>query len=235
MAQKMTSEKWRYLHRNTDTEFVVNEALAEIRDPRLTGEVNWFRGLTDVNNTLDKLMHEATQQVNEIIREAVVVETELQHCCKHLELADAMEEISNRFRRSHPLPIPPCTHSPECTPLPPHMCGPNEMPMLAGDNHHHCQNTPKCYRCHSPSHLVSVCPKSRKHQSTAKPPAKRARTNSVEEGEWVEPPSAFQQAAQNESMMLMECIGLLERMEWTPEVCAKCVTSRSICTCLCFD
>ena len=37
-----------------------------------------------------------------------------------------------------------------------------------------------------------------------------------------ESPSAFQQAAQNESMTLMERIGLLERTEWTPEVCAKC-------------
>ena len=108
------------------------------------------------------------------------------------------------------------------SPLPPHTHGPNEMPMLARSDRHHCQRTPKCYRCHSPSHLVSVCPKGRKRHPTAKPPAKRARTNSVEEGEWVEAPSAFQQATQNESMMLMEHIGLLERTEWTPEVCAKC-------------
>ena len=64
VAQKMTMEKWKYLRRDTDTEFVVNDALAEIRDPRLTGEVNRFRGLTDVKDTLDKLMHEATQRVN---------------------------------------------------------------------------------------------------------------------------------------------------------------------------
>ena len=96
------------------------------------------------------------------------------------------------------------------------------MPMLAGDDCHHCQRTPKCYRCHSPSHLVSVSPKGRKHHSTTKPPAKRARTNNAEEGEWVEAPLAFQQATQNKQMTLMECIGLLERTEWTPEVCAKC-------------
>ena len=106
-VQKMTTEKWKYLRRDTDTEFVVNEALAEIGDPRLTGEVNQYRGLADVKDTLDKLMREATQRVNEIMREAVVVETELNHCCKQLELADAVQEISDRFRRSHPLPIPP--------------------------------------------------------------------------------------------------------------------------------
>ena len=61
VAQKMTSEKWKYLCRGTDTEFVVNDALAEIGDPRLKGEVNHFRGLTDVKDTLDTRMREATQ------------------------------------------------------------------------------------------------------------------------------------------------------------------------------
>ena len=67
MAQKTTSEKWRYLRGDTDTEFVVNDTLAEIGDPRLTGKVNQFRGLTDVKDTLDKLMWEATQRVNKIM------------------------------------------------------------------------------------------------------------------------------------------------------------------------
>ena len=140
-AQKMTTEKWKYLRRDTNTEFVVNEALAEIGDPRLTGEVNQYRGLADVKDTLDKLMREATQQVNEIMQEAVVVETELNHCCKRLELADAVQEISDRFRRSHPLPIPPRPLTPERTPLPPRTRGPNEMPMLARTDSHHCQRT----------------------------------------------------------------------------------------------
>ena len=129
-------------------------------------------------------MCEATQWVNEIMWEAVVVETKLNHCCKCLELADTVQEISDRFQHSHPLPVRPHTGLPECTPLPPHTHGSNEMPMLTGDDHHHHQRTPKCYRCHSPSHLVSACPKSHK-QHTTKPPRKRARTNSVEEGEYV--------------------------------------------------
>ena len=66
-VQKMTTEKWKYLQQDTNTKFVVNDALAEIGDPRLTGKVNHFRGLTDVKDTLNKLMCEATQQVNEIM------------------------------------------------------------------------------------------------------------------------------------------------------------------------
>ena len=48
VAQKMTTEKWKYLRRDTNTKFVINEALVEIRDPRLTGEVNRYRGLAEV-------------------------------------------------------------------------------------------------------------------------------------------------------------------------------------------
>jgi hypothetical protein len=72
--QKMTTEKWRYLRRDTDTEFTVNEALAEIGDPKLTGEVNRFRGLADIKDTMDKLLRDTTQCVNEIMREAVVID-----------------------------------------------------------------------------------------------------------------------------------------------------------------
>ena len=97
MQSTTMTEKWKYLCQDTNTKFVVNKALAKIGNPRLTGEVNHFRGLANVKDTLNKLMHKATQWVNEIMQEAVVVETELQHCCKCLELADAVQEISDRF------------------------------------------------------------------------------------------------------------------------------------------
>ena len=58
-AQKMTMEKWRYLHHDTNTEFIINNALAEISNPRLTREVNHFQGLADIKDTLNKLMCKA--------------------------------------------------------------------------------------------------------------------------------------------------------------------------------
>jgi hypothetical protein len=105
--QKMTTEKWRYLCHNTDTEFTINEALAEIGDPKLTGEVNRFRGLADIKDTMDKLLCDAMQCVNEIMREAVVVDSELQKCTKRLEMADAFQQINDRFHQSYPLPVCP--------------------------------------------------------------------------------------------------------------------------------
>jgi hypothetical protein len=121
--QKMTTEEWRYLRHDTDVEFTVNEALVEIGNPKLTGEVNRFRGLADIKDTMDKLLHNAMQHVNEIMWEAVVIDVELKHCTTHLELADAFQEINDRFHRSYPLPIRPRL-SPERTPLPPRTRGP---------------------------------------------------------------------------------------------------------------
>jgi hypothetical protein len=227
--QKMTTEKWRYLCRDTDTEFTVNEALAEIGDPKLTGEVNRFRGLADIKDTMDKLLRDAMQRVNEIMREAVVVDSEFQHCTKRLEMADAFQEINDRFHQSYPLPIHPRS-SPECTPLTPCMCGPVEMPVLADSDRHNRTRSPHCYKCRSPSHFVSVCPKSRKNccctfcgndeHRVSKCPVKRA--SQVEKENIPEEPSAYAQATETEEMSLLDCISLLERIEWTPEVCVCC-------------
>jgi hypothetical protein len=228
--QKMTTEKWRYLRRDTDTEFTVNEALAEIGDPKLTGEVNRFRGLADIKDTMDKLLRDTTQRVNEIMREAVVIDVEFKHCTTRLELADAFQEINDRFHRSYPLPVRP-RQSPERTPLTPRTRGPVEMPVLADDDRHNSTRGPRCYKCRSPSHLVSVCPKSRRNRRctfcgdsehrASRCPIKRA--NQAVKSETVpEAPSAFAQATRTEEMSLLDRIGLLERTEWTPEVCVCC-------------
>jgi hypothetical protein len=161
--QKMTTEKWRYLHCDTDTEFAVNKAMAEISDPKLTGEVNRFRGLADIKDTMDKLLRDTMQHVNEIMREAVVIDVEFKHCTTRLELADAFQEINDWFHHSYPLPVRPHP-SPERTPLPPRMRGPVEMPVLADSDCHNHTRGPRCYKCHSPNHLVSVCPKSHKNR-----------------------------------------------------------------------
>jgi hypothetical protein len=124
--------------------------------------VDVTRGLADIKDTMDKLLRDATQHINEIMREAVVIDVEFQHCTKRLELADAFQEINDRFHRSYPLPIHPRS-SPEHTPLPPHTCRPVEMPVLADSDHHNHTRGPHCYKCRSPNHLVSVCPKSRKN------------------------------------------------------------------------
>ena len=44
----MTPAKWRHLRRGSDREFTINMALAQINDPKYHGEVNRYRGLSDL-------------------------------------------------------------------------------------------------------------------------------------------------------------------------------------------
>jgi hypothetical protein len=170
------------------------------------------------------------QRVNEIMREAVVIDVEFKHCTMRLELTDAFQEINDRFHRSYPLPVRP-HQSPERTPLPPRTRGPVEMPVLADNDRHSHTRGPRCYKCHSPSHLVSACPKSRKNcrctfcgdskHRASRCPVKRA-DRAVNNDTVPEAPLAFAQATRTEEMLLLDCIGLLERTKWTPEVCVCC-------------
>ncbi|KAH9168795.1 hypothetical protein EDB89DRAFT_1909022 [Lactarius sanguifluus] len=65
----MTEAKWRKLLRGADEEFAINEALTEIGDPRLTGEVNQLRGQSTVKDTLEGLLRDAHHRVTEITLE----------------------------------------------------------------------------------------------------------------------------------------------------------------------
>ena len=55
----MTAIKWRHLRNGNEREFAINMALAQINDPKYHGEVNRFRGLSDLQDTLERLMKDA--------------------------------------------------------------------------------------------------------------------------------------------------------------------------------
>jgi hypothetical protein len=103
--------------------------------------------------------------------------------------------------------------------------------MLADSDHHNRSRGPRCYKCRSPNHLVSVCPKSHKNRRctlcsnsdhrVSRCPTKRA-SRVVDEEVVPKAPSAFAQATETKEMSLLDRIGLLERTEWTPEVCVHC-------------
>jgi hypothetical protein len=60
----MTTSKWQELNRGVLHEFIVNEAVAEMGDPRIIGEVNRYQGKQELKDTLDKLLRDARQRVN---------------------------------------------------------------------------------------------------------------------------------------------------------------------------
>ena len=55
----MTPLKWKHLRNGNEREFDINMALAKMNDPKFNGEINRYRGLSDLHDTLEKLMRDA--------------------------------------------------------------------------------------------------------------------------------------------------------------------------------
>ena len=100
--------KWRHLRNGSDREFAINMALAQINDPKYHGKVNHYRGLSDLQETLERLMKEAQGHVMEVMKELVSVEAQLNLCKKRLEISDAYEELDHQYCHINPVPI--CPH-----------------------------------------------------------------------------------------------------------------------------
>ncbi|KAH9164174.1 hypothetical protein EDB89DRAFT_1912297 [Lactarius sanguifluus] len=157
----MTEAKWRKMLRGADEEFAINEALMEIGDPRLTGEVNRLRGQSAVKETLEGLLRDAHHRVTDITRQLVDVEREVTGSHIRLEMADAYEEINNRFLRTF---NHPSHRSPELTPLPiTNRRGPVEFPIRHDEE---CPRRIRCFGCKTYGHHVQDCVKRKKNPGT---------------------------------------------------------------------
>ena len=130
------------MRRGSDREFAINMALAQINDPKYHGEVNRYRGLSDLQETLERLMKDAQGRVMEVMKELITVEGQLKLCEKRLEISDAYKELHRQYRLINPVPLRP-RHSPvqsplveaprvtrAVAPLPLRARGPVEMPIL---------------------------------------------------------------------------------------------------------
>ena len=231
----MTPVKWRHLRNRSDREFSINMALAQVNDPKYHGEINRYRGLSDLQDTLERLMREAQGRVMEVMKELVTVEAQLNLCKKRLEISDVYEELDHQYRLVNPVPIRP-HHAPiqsplveaprvvrAVVPLPSRARGPVEMPILHdADPHHH---VTRCYRCKRVGHVISQCHQKKKNRKcancggthkTAKCPIK-VRTTSPKAVAL-----AFSEVVQHEEMSLLEHISLLDHIKYSPSHCAKC-------------
>ena len=161
----MTPTKWRHLRNGSDREFAINMALGQVNDPKYHGEINHYRGLSDLQDTLEKLMREAQGRVMEVMKELVNVEAQLNLCKKRLEISDVYEELDCQYRLVNPVPIRP-RHAPiqsplvetprvvrTVVPLPSRARGPVEMPILHNADPH--RHVTRCYRCKKVGHVVS--------------------------------------------------------------------------------
>ena len=216
-------------------EFAINMVLAQINDPKYHGEINRYRGLSDLQDTLERLMRDAQRRVMEVMKELVTIEGQLNLCKKRLKISDAYEELDRQYRLVNMIPIHPC-HAPvqsplveaprvvrAIVPLPSRARGAVEMPILHDSDPH--RHVTRCYRCKMVGHIVSWCPKKKRNwkcticggtHKPAKCPTK-ACTASPEAVTQV-----YGEVVQCKEMSLLECIPLLDRIEYSPLHCAKC-------------
>ena len=154
----MNPIKWRHLRQGNERDFAINMALAQINDPKYHGEINRYRGLSDLQDTLERLMKDAQGRVMEVMKELVTVEGQLNLCKKRLEISDIYEELDRQYRLANPIPTCP-RHSPiqsplttaprvvrDIAPLPPRAMGAAERPILHDDDLSR-QWVIGCFRC----------------------------------------------------------------------------------------
>ena len=227
----MIPTMWKSLRCGHEKEFTINMALSQINDPRYNGEVNCYRGLSDLQDTLEVMMKDAQGWVMEVMKELVTIQRQLDLCKKRLECSNAYDELDCQFHLANQVLTHPCPHhSPVQSPLikPPRVIraivplpsptrGPAEMSILQ-DIDPDCRHITRCYRCKAVGHIVSQCPKKRRNRKCtmcggthrpAKCPAK-ARTASPEAVT-----SVFGKVVECKEMSLLECITLLDCIEYS--------------------
>ena len=239
-ANNMTTEQWNRLRRNSEQQFMVDEALEQLGDPRLRGEINYFRGKADVLDTLNTMYRGAMSEANKLMREVLTVEGEVRRSQQRIQRANAYEEIWNKclaiFPPSYVNPASP----PEPRPLPPRPRGPVEMPILMGEEPR-TESKKRCRNCRSTGHPT--------HKCHAKRPYKCGKCGKYGHGrrtckiqlaplaEGVPEPSPIEeqvarrthplptlmrQAQDLPKMTLLERMELMDRPEWTPKACPLC-------------
>ena len=123
--------------------------LTQNNNPKYHGEVNHYRGLSNLQDTLERLMKDAQGQVMEVMKKLMTVQGMLDLCKKRLEISNAYEELDRYFCLTNPAPICPC-NSPIRSPLvetprviraiaPLPLCtrGAVEMPILHNNDPNH--------------------------------------------------------------------------------------------------
>ena len=148
-------------------------ALTQINNPKYHGEVNHYRGLSNLQSTLERLMKDVQGWVMEVMKELMTVKGQLSLCKKRLEISNAYKELDSHFPLANPVPIHPChslIHSPlveaprivwAIAPLPSHTRGVVEMPILHSNDPDHCQAV-WFFRCQKVGYIVSQYPRKKK-------------------------------------------------------------------------
>ena len=239
-ANNMTSEMWGHLRRGSKQQFMVDEALEQLGDPRLRGEINYYRGKADVLNTLNSLYRSSMNEANRLMREIFVVEGEVKQSQQHIQRANAYEEVWNKCLSVFPPAYTNPALTPGPRPLPSRPRRPVEMPVLMGEEPR-TERKQRCLTCRSKNHTTYQCRNKRPYKCgkcgqfghgwrTCKiklaplaegvpepsPIEKQVATRSHPL------PSLLEKAQDLPKMTLLERLKLMDCPEWTPKACPLC-------------
>ena len=116
----MNPTMWKELRRGSPQEFLVDEAVADLGDPRVVAELNRYRGKADVQETLGDILKDARKRVVDAEKEYLTVQRDLVDSMNRIERAGLYNTLQMQMRRMFTPPVIPDRHySPEPIPLAP--------------------------------------------------------------------------------------------------------------------
>ena len=220
----MNPTMWKELRRNSPQEFMINEAVADLGDPRVVAELNRYRGKAEIQETLGDILKDARKRVADAEKEYLIVQRDLVDSMNHIERAGLYDTLQMQMRCMFNPPVIPDRHySPEPMPLAPRRGGPAEMPVLMDEGHRRVQ----CFNCKKHGHIRKDCTKPKRrgcktcgnqgHRRGTCPYRKRGKVEV-----FIEKEVTREIRDPSEQFSLLDRIVLLERPEWTPPQCLKC-------------
>ena len=222
--RRMNPTMWKEFRRNSPQEFMINEAVADLADPRVVAELNRYRGKAELQETLGDILKESRQRVSEVEKEYLIVQRELVDSMNRIERAGLYDTLQMQMRRMFHSPTTlNHQHSPELVPMVPRQGGPVEMPVLMDEGHRKVQ----CYNCKKQGHVRKDCTKPKRrgcktcgdqgHRKGTCPCRKRGKVEVSVKKEVTQ-----EIAEASGQLSLLEQIALLDHPEWTPPQCPKC-------------
>ena len=222
--RRMNPTLWKELRRDSPQEFIINEAVADLGDPRVVAELNRYRGKAELQETLGDILKEAWKRVADVEKEYLIVQRDLVDSMNCIERAGLYDTLKMQMRRMFTPPVIPDRHySPDPMPLIPQSRGPVEMLILMGEE---CCKV-QCFNYRKHGHVRKDCTKPKRwgcktcgdqgHQKGTCPFRKWGKVEvfiTKEVTKEIEDPG--------NQMNLLERIALLDRPHWTPPQCPKC-------------
>ena len=94
----MTAAKWWEFRCGAPQEFLINEAIADMADPQVIGEVNRLRGKMELRDTLDKLRRDTQHRLDKIMKEYTITKQDLTSSMIRIERANLHSLVQDQLK-----------------------------------------------------------------------------------------------------------------------------------------